>query len=83
MSDNENNVIENITLRTSGATIGAVRGAAMLGKMVPLVATVGALGLGMKKAAENARNERRIDLSVLMNNSDEAGEFDIEISENG
>ena len=62
-------------LGASGATIGAVRGAAMLGKkMVPLVATVGALGLGMKKAAENAHQLRKttIDLSVLMNNSDEA-----------
>lgn len=62
-------------LGASGATIGAVRGAAMLGKkMVPLVATVGALGLGMKKAAENAHQLRKItiDLSVLMGNSDEA-----------
>ncbi len=62
-------------LGASGATIGAVRGAAMLGKtMVPLVATVGALGLAMKKAAQNAHELRKttIDLSVLMNNSDEA-----------
>ena len=59
----------------SGAMIGAVRGAAMLGaKMVPIVASVAALGIALKKAAENAAILRKttIDLSVLMNNSDEA-----------
>lgn len=59
----------------SGAMIGAVRGAAMLGaKMVPVVASFAALGIAIKKATESAAMLRRttIDLSVLMNNSDQA-----------
>lgn len=62
-------------LGAGGATIGAVRGAAMLGsKMVPVIATIAGLGIAFKKAAENATVLRKtvIDLSVLMNNSDEA-----------
>lgn len=59
----------------SGAMIGAVRGAAMLGaKMVPIVAGFAGLALALKKATENAMQLRKttIDLSVLMGNSDEA-----------
>lgn len=60
-----------------GASIGAVRGAAMLGgKVAVFVGSVAALGLALAKATKNAAEFRKttIDLSVLMGNNTQAAE---------
>lgn len=62
-------------LGASGQTIGAVRGAAMLGaKLAIPAAGFLALGLAMKKAVAEADKLKKttLDLSVLLGNSDES-----------